>query len=710
MGTCGRDNRARDWCVIALGFLALLTFGGSAFGLIIRVPDDLPTIQQAINACVHGDKVIVADGIYTGSMNKNLDFGGKLITVRSENGPDNCIIDCSDYGRGFHFHSGETAEAVVQGLTIRNGDPGDDGGGVYCEYNSSPTIINCRIADCHARDNGGGVYCYHSSPTLSECTISDNHIGNSGGGAGIYCGYGSDPTLIDCTITGNTISLEGGGAGVMCVHASPTLINCEISDNGDESANAGRGGGVYCGGDSQPILIDCLITDNTAYYNSHGGDGYGGGLYCSSGASATLIGCVIADNTADSMFCGGDGGGVYCSHLFSSLTLANCTITGNTATIGGAVYCLESSATLTNCILWGDTPPEIATDDSDLIVTYCDVEGGWSGEGDIDADPLFVDTDNGDYHLGDGSPCIDAGSNTAVPPESTTDLDGNPPIVDMGAYEFQACPADFDHDDDVDAADLLHLLGAWGTAGGDTDYDGDTDTADLLELLGNWGPCEPLGACCIWDGTCENRTANDCALQGPSLWFEGENCDTFQCPDWPTGACCVDSDCVATNTEYECSVLGGRWTEGETCENWYCPDEYCDGWGSCGQYISRVMMGEIDNSSGCDTGYADDTDLSAEVVPGYVAQIIVNTADYQPDDVCGIWVDWDEDFIFDHPRDFVTSGDLSPGFWITQIGAPPDAEPGPKRMRLRLLNGAPLDLCDGPEPGEVEDYTIVVVE
>ena len=51
------------------------------------------------------------------------------------------------------------------------------------------------------------------------------------------------------------------------------------------------------------------------------------------------------------------------------------------------------------------------------------------------------------------------------------------------------CPADFDGDSDVDTADLLFLLAAWGTADGDVDGDSDTDTADLLALLGSWGAC-----------------------------------------------------------------------------------------------------------------------------------------------------------------------------------------------------------------------------
>jgi len=75
-------------------------------------------IQEGIDAASNGDEVVVCDGTYTGDGNKNLDFGGKLITVRSETGPDNCIIDCEGDGRGAYFHSGENNDAVLESLTI----------------------------------------------------------------------------------------------------------------------------------------------------------------------------------------------------------------------------------------------------------------------------------------------------------------------------------------------------------------------------------------------------------------------------------------------------------------------------------------------------------------------------------------------------------------------------------------------------------------
>ena len=122
-----------------------------------------------------------------------------------------------------------------------------------------------------------------------------------------------------------------------------------------------------------------------------------------------------------------------------------------------------------------------------------------------------MDPDSKDFHLAAGSPAIDAADNTAVPKGIDTDLDGNPrfvddpdtedtgfgdpPIVDMGAYEFQPalCPADLDDSGDVGVKDLLILLGTWGPCPkkgdcpADFDGDGNVGVKDLLILLGNWG-------------------------------------------------------------------------------------------------------------------------------------------------------------------------------------------------------------------------------
>ena len=90
-------------------------------------------IQEGIDAADPNDTVLVLDGTYTGTGNRDLDYAGRAITVRSENGPENCIIDCegdpNDPHRGFHFHSAETGAALVRGLTITAGNVPDGSGG-----------------------------------------------------------------------------------------------------------------------------------------------------------------------------------------------------------------------------------------------------------------------------------------------------------------------------------------------------------------------------------------------------------------------------------------------------------------------------------------------------------------------------------------------------------------------------------------------------
>ncbi|MCD6395809.1 MAG: hypothetical protein J7M40_20180, partial [Planctomycetes bacterium] len=94
------------------------------------------TIQSAIDTAEPNDIVIVADGTYTGDGNRDLDFNGKAITVRSQNGPENCIVDCqgtsNEPHRGFHFHSGEDVNSRIEGLTITGGYSADNGGAFLC--------------------------------------------------------------------------------------------------------------------------------------------------------------------------------------------------------------------------------------------------------------------------------------------------------------------------------------------------------------------------------------------------------------------------------------------------------------------------------------------------------------------------------------------------------------------------------------------------
>jgi hypothetical protein len=443
-------------------------------------------IQEGINAAVNGDTVLVLDGTYSGTGNRDIDFGGKLITLRSQNGPDNCRIDCQQLGRGFYFHNGETVEAVVNGFIIQHG---------YASQ-SSP-----------GRAYGGGTYNDGSSPTVTNCVFSGNDTYWTGGG---MCNRnGSSPIVTNCTFIDNHARGFDGG-GMYNADSAPKVINCTFAAN---VAHGGGGVGSYGGGmrnhGSSPTAINCTFTGNSAVY--------GGGMENGS-SSPTVTNCTFSANTGTSW-----GGGMdNCNQ--SSPTVANCTFTGNSSSSGSGMRNANGSPTVTNCILWGDNGTEIYTASGTPVVTYCDVQGGYSGTGNIDGDPLFVDRVNGDYHLSAGSPCIDAADNDGMPPD-TLDLDddgditepipidldcrlrcadrvdtpdtGNPgvpgpPIVDMGVYEYQ-CDGDLDGDGDIDLSDLAQLLANYGiTTGacytqGDIDLDTDVDLSDLAALLAVYG-------------------------------------------------------------------------------------------------------------------------------------------------------------------------------------------------------------------------------
>lgn len=277
--------------------------------------------------------MLVADGTYSGDYNRDIEFMGKAIVVMSENGPENCIIDCGGSPRiehrGFYFRSGEDSTSVLRGFTI-----------------------------------------------------TDGYVLEGGEGAGIACIDGSSPTIADNILMGNVAFSSLGGA-ISCRSSSPRIINNTISGNYGHYG----GGGIYCVGNSFPTISHNVIAMN-------GTGWYGGGIYCYAGADPKLTSNTIVDNSA------WKGGGISKR--------------------------ISAEADILNCILWGNSPNQISSGGGS--VTYSDIQGGWTGEGNINRYPWFVLSGKQDYRLLWSSPCIDTGHPDSV------DTDGT--RSDMGAHFF----------------------------------------------------------------------------------------------------------------------------------------------------------------------------------------------------------------------------------------------------------------------------------
>lgn len=367
----------------------------------IHVPSEYENIQSAIDVARDGDLIIVADGTYIGSGNRNIDFRGKAITVRSENGPENCIIDCNGTQwrpyRGFRFHNYEGLDSILTGFTITRGYTRSEGGGIYCRE-SSPTISNCLLIDNYAYQSGGAIDCWKSDATINECIIMSN---TAYSGGGICCSGYSKPTISNCVIANNRAE---GASGIYC-QSDANIINCLIIRN-----NAVVAGGIGVGGWAFPRIVNCTFSGNSATW--------AGALYCSELSWPEVVNSIFWSNNAEYgseiAMCNIDWG--------SSLSVSYTNIQDGKA----GIYRGHTSNTR---LYWG--PRNIDADPCFVEPGYWDSNGVWV---------------EGDYHLLRTSPCVDAGTDA----NNYSDIEGNIrpydfpgvdnngelPEFDMGAYEL----------------------------------------------------------------------------------------------------------------------------------------------------------------------------------------------------------------------------------------------------------------------------------
>jgi hypothetical protein len=385
--------------------------------------------------------------------------------------------------------SGISDTAIIDGITITAGNASgpagedDTGGGMFIGE-GNPTIRNCRFEKNYAT-RGGGIDIVCSSLVISESTFEKN-VALEAAGA-IQCRSVTGVTISKCSFFENRAEHdEFGGGGIVVRRLEPDEVPpCSRSDRG----------GIY-----DVVVTGSLFVANHAEYE-------GGALVTTYDGTTLLSNSTVVGNNAVEAgggVCTAGGGTTY---VENSIIYSNTTEDPRTLEEDKQIFVLNG---------WGETR-----------VSSSNTEGGLGGiqvfndGGNVDAPPLFVDPANRNLRLQPGSPCIDAGDNTAVP-QGATDLDGTPrilddptvpdtgigdcPIVDMGAYEQPGgttgcCAADITGpggvpDDNVDALDFLLMIGQWGSpcagaceadiTGPAAAPDGNVDALDFLLLIGQW--------------------------------------------------------------------------------------------------------------------------------------------------------------------------------------------------------------------------------
>lgn len=392
---------------------------------------DAPTIQAAIDAAMDGDTVLLATTVplapFGGPGNRNIDFRGKAITVKSMSGDaGSTIIDCGNVARGFVFQNGEDSTSVLSGVTIKNGFHNFTGGAIFCR-SASPKIIGNVLVGNLSVGQGGAIYCDSSGAIIRHNVIQQNVAFDAGGGlwcsgrsdslqivgnqfvgnrAGFPIGIGgggiacddSNPDIKYNTFTGNMAvgsiaSPAGGGAIDVSAGSSPISAGSapiiERNRFDDNRVTNGNGGGIRYQDSPRPPLVS-TITYNTFRGNEAT---FGGGISCESVSSP-----VIRNNTFDrNGAASGSGAGIYCAD-FSDPQIHNNIIVNSTR--GNAVETVDSSSPDIRCCdfflnFGGDEFPTGFAGGAQCELPPC---------GNFSRYPRFCS--DGDYSLQSGSPCL----------------------------------------------------------------------------------------------------------------------------------------------------------------------------------------------------------------------------------------------------------------------------------------------------------------
>ena len=394
------------WILLLVSFLC-----AGAAANTIHVPADQPTIQAAINVASSGDTILVSPGTYP----ENINFQGKAITVSALT-PGTATIDGGANGSVVTFNHSETANSVLQGFVIRNGN--NDGGGIDIAF-ASPTIQNNTITS-NSGSIGAGIWVYFSSPRILNNSIISNTVTGSGGyGAGIAINGTGTSQIIGNLIANNVGTGCSFGGGISLDAANAPLIENNIIRN---NLCGSSGGGIGFVNDSPALLVQNLIYGNQAH------QGAGISMLVPSGNDGpTLVNNTVVNNTGSTQ-----GSALFVEGFPSFATMYN------------NIFAVSDSETAIYCdSTYGSEYPQFHHNlaySAHGTNVYGPCTAGFPGDGNLEQDP---DVDSNFRVLGH-SPIINQGDRQA-PSLPSLDLYGNPRLgyytsgtgsLELGVYAY----------------------------------------------------------------------------------------------------------------------------------------------------------------------------------------------------------------------------------------------------------------------------------
>ncbi len=319
----------------------LLAFPAAAVEISVRADGlgDVPTIQDAVDTAMPGDEIVLEDGTFTGTGNRDVDLGGKDLVIRSRNGAGFVTIDAqgvlNNPHRALRITSGETSATRIDGITFTGGYaqgafPESGGGGILVAYGSHPVIENCVFEgnETGFQGFGAGLLAWEDCDiTMRDCIFRNNTSGWYGGGFTLrkFC----DALVERVHVEGNYALHAGGGASI--TNSTAILNDCVFLDNETTEVD---GGGLLIKAGGQPVLTRCVFAGNRALV--------GGALGLGNYPEVTLVDCLFENNFASSA-----GGAICVDQEPSTLTALNCTFVGNEAVQYGGHLVAGSQSTWT---------------------------------------------------------------------------------------------------------------------------------------------------------------------------------------------------------------------------------------------------------------------------------------------------------------------------------------------------------------------------